>query len=67
MAFIHISSDPLKKLGRIVFSDNGEYKPAYNMPCYEVIDTSEYKSIDCLSWYLYQAYKGYTWHIDYYL
>ena len=67
MAFIHISSDPTKKLGRIVFSDNREFRPTYDMPCYEIIDMAEYRSLACLSWYLYQMYKGYSLEIDYFL
>ena len=67
MAFIHISSDPTKKIGFVIFSDDGGYSPIHSMPCYEIIDMAEYKSLDCLSWYLYQMYKGFSLKIDYFL
>lgn len=67
MGYIHISSDPTNKMGYIVFSDDGEYSPIGNMPCYEVINLNKYENLDMLSWYLYQNYKGYSWKIDYFL
>ena len=67
MRYIHISSDPTKKIGYVIFSDDGGYKPTHSMPCYEIIDMAKYLCLDCLSWYLYQMYKGYSLKIDYFL
>lgn len=67
MGYLHISSDPVEKIGYIVFSDDAQFNPIHSMPCYEVINTAEYKCLDNLSWYLYKTYRGYSWSIDYFL
>lgn len=62
MAFYHIISDPENKLGIIsVDSRTINVNPQnYGCKCLEVLDASQYASIEGLYWYITRMYAGYS-------
>ncbi len=54
----------MEKRGYITLSDDGEFKPHRYCSCYEIINTDDYKSFDCISWYIKEYYKNYHWEVD---